>query len=162
MKIYKFFQFEEKKKNVKGFTRIILTQTLFFHNIIYLNFSFDILDAITSLDLQGDCFAGQGLDEDLHTSSKPENQVKSRFLLNIVIRQSSSILQLLSSEDQSLLIWRNSFLVLDLGLDVLDAITSLDLQGNGFTGQGLDKDLHTSSKPENQMKSRFLLYVVIG
>ena len=88
--------------------------------------------------------------------------MKSRFLLNIVIRQSSPILQLLSGEDQSLLIWRNSFLVLDLGLNVLDAITSLDLQGDGFTGQGLDEDLHTSSKPENQMKSRFLPNIVTG
>ena len=114
MKIYKFFQFkEEKKKNVKGFTRIILTQTLFFHNIIYLNFSFDILDAITSLDLQGNGFTGQGLDKDLHTSSKPENQMKSRFLLYVVIGQSSSILQLLSSEDQSLLIWGDSLFILN-------------------------------------------------
>jgi len=78
--------------------------------------------------------------------------MKSRFLLNIVIGQSPSILQLLSSEDQSLLIWRNSFLVLDLGLDILNAITSLDLQGDGFTSQSFDEDLHTSPEPENKME----------
>ena len=47
------------------------------------------------------------------TSSESEHQVKGGLLLNIVVRKSSSIFQLLSSEDESLLIWGDSFLVLD-------------------------------------------------
>jgi len=55
----------------------------------------------------------------LVTSSQTENQMKSGFLLNVVIAQSTTIFQLLTSENQTLLIRGNSFLVLDLLLDVL-------------------------------------------
>merc|ERR1712012_325679 len=53
--------------------------------------------------------------------------MKSAFLLDVIIRKSSSVLELLSSEDQSLLIWGNSFLVLDLGLDILNGVRWLNL-----------------------------------
>ena len=33
-------------------------------------------------------------------------------------------------------------LVLDLGLDVVNGIRGLDLEGDGLAGEGLDKDLH--------------------
>ena len=35
------------------------------------------------------------------------------------------------------------FLVLDLGLDVIDGIGRFHLEGDGLSGEGLDKDLHT-------------------
>merc|ERR1711963_1298970 len=88
--------------------------------------------------------------------------MQSTFLLDVVIGEGSSILQLLSSKDQSLLIWGNSFLVLDLGLDILNRVRRLNLKGDGLTSQGLDEDLHTSSQSENKMESAFLLDVVIG
>merc|ERR1712126_679614 len=75
---------------------------------------------VLDLGLKSDGLASQGLDEDLHTSSEPEDQMQGALLLDVVIGKSSSILQLLSSEDQSLLVRRNTFLVLDLGLDVLN------------------------------------------
>ena len=56
-----------------------------------------------------------------------------------------AVLQLLASEDQPLLIWWNSFLVLDLSLDILDRVTGLDLEGDGLTREGLDEDLHYTS-----------------
>ena len=31
---------------------------------------------------------------------------------------------------------------LDLGLDILDGVAGLHLQGDGLPGQGLDEDLH--------------------
>ena len=49
------------------------------------------------------------------TTSKSEDQVEGRFLLDVVIRESSSIFELLTGEDESLLIGRNTFFVLDLG-----------------------------------------------
>merc|ERR1719225_2127109 len=88
--------------------------------------------------------------------------MESAFLLDVVVGESSSVLQLLSSEDQSLLIWGDSLLVLDLGLDVLDAVGRLDLEGDGLAGEGLDEDLHTSSQSEHKMESAFLLDVVVG
>ena len=37
---------------------------------------------------------------------------------------------------------RDSFLVLDLGLDVVDSVGRLHLEGDRLTGQGLDENLH--------------------
>merc|ERR1712212_827760 len=87
--------------------------------------------------------------------------MQGRLLLDVVVRKSSSILKLLASEDQSLLIGGDSLLVLDLGLDVLNAIRGLDLEGDGLPREGLDEDLHTSSESENKMKGRLLLDVVV-
>ena len=74
------------------------------------------------------------------------------LLLDVVIREGSAVLELLSSEDKSLLIWRDTFLVLDLGFDVLNGVSWLNVEGDGLTGKGLDEDLHTTSKSEDQVK----------
>jgi len=68
---------------------------------------------------------------------------------------------LLACEDQPLLIWRNSLLVLNLGLDILDGVGGLDLEGDSLTSEGLDKDLHTSTEAKDQMEGRLLLDVVV-
>merc|ERR1712139_423961 len=88
--------------------------------------------------------------------------MESGLLLDVVVGESSSVFKLLSSEDKSLLVWWDTFLVLDLGLDVLDGISWLDIKSDGLTSKGLDEDLHTSSKSENQVESGLLLDVVIG
>jgi len=75
--------------------------------------------------------------------------MKSRLFLNVVIGESSSIFKLLSSENEALLIGRNTLFVLDLGLDVINRVRRLDLQRNGLSSQGLDKDLHTSTETED-------------
>merc|ERR1712227_175760 len=129
--------------------------------LLVLNLGLDVLDGVTGLDLQGDGLASQGLHKDLHTSSQPQHKMKGRLLLDVVIRKSSTIFQLLSSKDQPLLIWWDSFLVLDLGLDIFNGVGWLNLQGDSFTGEGLDKNLHTSSQSQNQMQCRFLLNVVV-
>lgn len=63
----------------------------------------------------------------LSTATKSQHKMKSRLLLNIVVRQSTSIFQLLASKDQSLLIRRNSFLILDLGLYIFYRIRGFNL-----------------------------------
>ena len=102
-----------------------------------------------------------GLDD---ATPKPEHQVEGGLLLDVVVRQGSAVLKLLSSEDQPLLIRRNTLLVLqkqlyfknchvilnfllresylDLSLDILNGVTWLHLEGDGFPGEGLHKDLH--------------------
>ena len=51
-----------------------------------------------------------------HTSaSKSEDEMEGGLFLDIVVRKGSSILKLLTSEDKSLLIWGNTFFILDLG-----------------------------------------------
>merc|ERR1739837_57376 len=74
---------------------------------------------------------------------------------------SSSILQLLSSKDQPLLVWGDTLLVLDLGLDILNGVRRLHLQGDGLPSQCLDEDLHTSSQSQDKMEGVFLLDVVV-
>merc|ERR1711868_355352 len=91
-------------------------------SFLILDLGLDILNGVRGLNLKSDCLASQGLDKDLHTSSEPEDQMQGALLLDVVIREGSSILKLLSSEDQSLLVWGNSFLVLDLGLDILNRV----------------------------------------
>ena len=88
--------------------------------------------------------------------------MKCGLLMDIVVAQSTSVFQLLSCEDKTLLIGWDALLVLDLGLDVLDRIRGLNLKGNGLASEGLDKDLHASSEPEYQMKCGLLLDVVVA
>lgn len=65
----------------------------------------------------------------------------SSYLLDVVVAQSAAILELLAGEDQTLLIRGNALLVLDLGLDVVDGVARLDVEGNGLTRQGLDETI---------------------
>ena len=76
------------------------------------------------------------------TSSEPEYQMESWFLLNVVIWQASSIFKLLSGENESLLVWGDTFLVLDLSLDSFDWVRWLDIESDGLSGQSFDEDLH--------------------
>merc|ERR1711990_1400193 len=88
--------------------------------------------------------------------------MESALLLDVVVGESSSVLQLLASEDQPLLIWGDSLLVLDLSLDVLNGVRGFDLEGDGLASQGLDEDLHTSPQSEHEMEGALLLDVVVG
>jgi hypothetical protein len=127
-----------------------------------LDLGLNVFNGVSWLDVKSDCFTSQGLDEDLHTTSKSEDQMESGFFLDIIVRKGSSILKLLSSEDESLLIWWDSFLVLDLCFDILNGVSWLDIEGDGLTSESLDEDLHTSSKSKDEMECGLLLDVVIG
>merc|ERR1712236_172583 len=87
--------------------------------------------------------------------------MKGALFLDVVVRKSSSILQLLTSKDEPLLVWGNSFLVLDLCLHIFNGIRRLHLQSYSFASEGLDKDLHTTSKTKNEMKGALFLDVVV-
>ena len=85
-----------------------------------------------------------GLVQETHhavASTKAKHKVECRLLLNIVVRKGAAVLELLSSKDQALLIRWNSFLVLDLGLDVVNGIRRFDIERNGLAGQGFDENL---------------------
>merc|ERR1719328_623059 len=131
------------------------------NSFLVLDLGLDILNGVRRLNLKSDGLASQGLDEDLHTSSQSENKMESTFLLDIVVREGSSIFKLLSGKDQSLLVWWDSLLILDLGLDVLDGIRWFNFQSDGFASESLDEDLHTSSQSEDQMQGALLLDVIV-
>ena len=72
--------------------------------------------------------------------------MKSRFVLDVVIAQSAAILELFFGENKSLLVWRDTFLVLDLGLHIFDSVAGLDFQGDGLACKRLHEDLHPSTQ----------------
>jgi hypothetical protein len=76
--------------------------------------------------------------------------MKRALLLDVVIAQSAAVLELLSGKDQALLIRRNSFLILDLGLYIFNRIGRLDIERNSLARQGLDKDLHDQLQQQQQ------------
>ena len=70
--------------------------------------------------------------------------MEGRPLLDIVAREdAAAVLELLAREDQALLVGRDALLVLDLGLDVVDRVRRLDLEGDRLAGERLDVDRHT-------------------
>jgi len=68
---------------------------------------------------------------------------------------------LFTGKDETLLIWGNTFFVLNFGLHIFDRIRCLNLERDGFSRQRLDEDLHTTAETEYEMKGRFLLDIVV-
>merc|ERR1719411_1289114 len=100
--------------------------------LLILDFGFDVLNGVRGFDFKGDSFTSQSLHKNLHTTSKAEHKMQSRFLLNVIVRESTAIFQLLSSEDKTLLIWGNALFILNFGLDVFNSIGRLNFQGYGL------------------------------
>ena len=84
-----------------------------------------------------------------NTASQTQDQMKGAFLLDVIVLKGTAVFQLLTSKDQALLIGRNTFLVLNLGLDVINRIGRLNIKGDGFSSKGPTKAI-------DQLKSDFL------
>ena len=110
-----------------------------------LDLSLDVVDSVGWFDVEGDGLASEGLDKDLHATSESKDEMESGFLLDVVVGEGSSVFELFSSKDESLLIGRDSFFVLDLSLDIVDGVRWLDVEGNGFTSECFNEDLHFES-----------------
>jgi hypothetical protein len=120
--------------------------------LLVLNLGLDVVDGVRRLDLEGDLWkgakgefrwkeerktqgttnglSGKRLDEDLHATAETKNKVERRLLLDVVVREGATVLELLAGEDQTLLVRGNALLVLNLGLDVVDGVGRLDLEGD--------------------------------
>ena len=64
--------------------------------------------------------------------------MQRRLLLDVVVGQRAPVLELLAGKDQTLLVRGNAFLVLDLGLDILNGVRALHLKGDGLARQCFD------------------------
>lgn len=53
---------------------------------------------------------GDGRGGEERRGDEPENEVKSRLFLDVVVAQGSSVFELFTCEDQALLIWWNSII----------------------------------------------------
>ena len=83
--------------------------------------------------------------------------------MDVVVSKSATVLKLLASKDQALLIRRDAFLVLDLLFHALDVVCCFHVESNSLASKSSDKDLHCST-PESQyqVESRFFCYVVVA
>jgi len=109
---------------------------------LVLDLALDIIDRIAGLNLKSDGLSSESLDKDLHATPETEDKVKSRLLLDVVVRESATVLELLSGKDEALLVRRDALLILDLGLDIVNSITRFNLEGDGFPCESLYEDLH--------------------
>merc|ERR1711977_290358 len=102
------------------------TLLIWWDSFFVLDLGLDVINRVRGLDVKSNRLAREGLDENLHASPKAKDKMKCGLFLNVVIRKSATILQLLAGEDQTLLIWWDSLFVLDLGLDVINRVRGLD------------------------------------
>lgn len=101
-------------------------------------------DCLLAVVLRGKSLKG-GLDN-RGTTTETKNQVDCRLLLNVVVGKGATIIKLLTSENQALLVRRNALLVADFALHSLDGVTRLHLKGNSLTRQGFNEDLHRTGR----------------
>jgi len=130
--------------------------------LLVLDLRLDVVNAVARLDVKRDRFPGERLHEDLHAAAQAQHQVQRALLLDVVVAQRATILELLAREDQALLIRRDALLVLDLGLHVRDRVRGLNIKGDGLARQRLDEDLHTAAQAQDQVEGGLLLDVVVG
>jgi len=98
------------------------TLLVWWDTLLILNLRFDVVDGVARLDLKRDGLAGESLHEDLHTTTETKDEVECGLLLDVVVAQRTSVLELLAGEDETLLVWGDAFLVLDLGLHIVDGV----------------------------------------
>ncbi|TFK58498.1 hypothetical protein BDN72DRAFT_865879 [Pluteus cervinus] len=72
--------------------------------LLWLEFWLRIINRVRGLDLQGDGLSGKGLHKDLRATAKTEDEMQGGLLLDVVVGQSPAILELLASEDKTLLV----------------------------------------------------------
>merc|ERR1711967_221875 len=86
--------------------------------------------------------SGFNLDRSETTTTETQDKMESGLFLNVIVLESSSVLELLAGKNKTLLVWGNTFLVLNFSLDVFDSVTLLDIERDRLSGQGLDENLH--------------------
>merc|ERR1719361_24227 len=129
--------------------------------LLVLDLGLDIGDGVRRFNVEGDGFARQGLDENLHTTTEAKHKVEGGLLLDVVVGKGAPVLELLAREDQALLVRWDALFVLDLGLDIGDGVRGLNVQGDGFARQGLDENLHTTTEAKHKVEGGLLLDVVV-
>jgi len=122
------------------------------NTFLVLDLGLHVINGVGSLNIKRDRLAREGLHKDLHAATEPQHQVQRRLLLNVIVRQGPAILKLLACEDEPLLVWRDAFLVLDLGLHVVNRIRCLDVERDGLASEGLDENLHATPEAQHQVQ----------
>jgi len=101
--------------------------------VLYL--AFHSLDAVAVFDFESDGLSCEGSNEDLHSSPESEDEVQGAFLLDVVVSDSPSIFQVFPSEDEPLLVDRDSFFVLYLGFHIFNGISLAHVESHRLSSQ---------------------------
>jgi len=86
-------------------------------------------------------------------AAQAQHQVQSALLLDVVVSEGAAVLELLARKDEALLVRGNALFVLDLGLDGIDGVRGLDLEGDGLACQRFDKHLHASAQAQEKFQT---------
>src|SRR5271170_3613270 len=81
----------------------------------------------------------------LLTTPQSENEMQSTLLLDIIIRESPTILELFPSKNQPLLIRWNPFFILNLTFNIVNCIRRFNFKGNSFPRQCFNENLHSTT-----------------
>jgi len=130
--------------------------------LFVLDLGLDIVDRVGRFHFEGDGFAGQCLDKDLHTTMETEDEVKGRLLLDIVVREGAAILKLFASKDEVLLVRWDTLLALNLCFDIINGVRRLNLEGDSLVSEGLYEHLNATMQTQDQVDGRLFLSVAIG
>ncbi len=121
-------------------------------SLLVLDLGFDIVDGVRWLHIEGDGLASEGLHKDLHASMETKDKVNGELHLDVVAAEGVTILKLLTSKDEALLVGGDSLHVLDLGFDIVDGVRRLHVKGDGLASEGLHEDLHASTEMKDRVK----------
>jgi len=130
--------------------------------LLILDLRLNVVNGVRRLNFECDRLSCQRLDENLHTTTKSKDEMEGRLFLDVVVRKGATILKLLPSEDQPLLVRWDTLLVLNLGLHIVNRVRRFDFQRDGLAGEGLHENLHAATQTKDEMKSRLLLNVIVG
>merc|ERR1712159_737556 len=112
----------------------------------------DVVYRVRGLDFKRDGLARERLDKNLHATAETQHQVECGLLLDVVVSQGAAVFELLTREDQTLLIRRDAFLVLNLRLDVVNRVRGLDFKRDGLARERLDENLHATAETQHQVE----------
>ena len=73
------------------------------------------------------------------------------LLLDVIIRESPAVFELLTSEDKSLLVRGDALLVLDLIFHIVDGVRRLDLQRDSLAGHYRNRTISNMQLGEENM-----------
>ena len=113
--------------------------------LLVLDLGLDIFDGVKSFHFKSDDLAGEGPDEDLHTTTQAIHQVEHGLIPDVVVTHGTRMFKLPARKDQALLVCGDALLVLDLGLDIFDGVISIhfNCKSDELAGEDLHDDLHT-------------------
>ena len=81
--------------------------------------------------------------------------------LDVIVSESLRVIKLFSSENDSLLVLRDSFSFSNLALDGFNAVSVSDFESDGLSSESSHEDLFSSSESEYKVESRVFLDVVV-